>query len=288
MKKPTVTVTMRSHQGDSHLNFHIAANSDDYIYPHDHDILEFAYLEKGSILHYFGDECKQIDAGTYFFVDHGMTHWMKRVSDEPYRIINFLFAPDFIDRTLAGKQTFSDILSCYLLKYCHRATDQNFANRIFRDDGTVKALIDDIAKEFKEKRYGYAEWIRSQFVKIMLIAMRSLNQPQENESYDELIDQIVSRIKLQFADRLKLKDIASEMGYSAEYLSARFSKVMKESFSNYLQQIRIEHACHLLESTNLTIDEIGKNVGINDIKYFHQIFKAHLGTTPGNFRKLYK
>ena len=288
MENKVITVTLKAHQGISHLNFHVLANDEDHIKPHDHDVLEFAYLEKGTVMHHFGDEVKRIEAGGYFFVDHGTAHWMERVSDEPYRIINFLFTPDFIDRTLAGKQSFSDILSCYLLKYCHRPTDQNFANRIFCDDGTVKELIFNIVDEFESKKYGYIEWIRSQFIKIMLTAMRTLERPQETESYDGLIEQVVKRIELQYAERLRLKDMARELGYSAEYLSARFSAVMKQSFSDYLQQIRLEQACRLLETTDFTIDKIAKAVGINDIKYFHQIFKAHLGTTPGKFRKLYK
>jgi len=290
MIKSTITVTLRSHQGDSHLNFHVLANDEDYIYPHDHDVLEFAYLEKGAILHYFGDEVKSIEAGEYFFVDHGMIHWMERVSQEPYRIINFLFAPDFIDRTLAGKDSFSDILSCYLLKYCYHPTKQSFANKIFTDDGTVKALIDDIIKEFEEKRYGYVEWIRSQFVKIMLTALRQLERSTESISstYDELIDPIVSRIKEQYAKPLRLKEIAAEMGYSAEYLSARFSKSVGQSFSAYLQQIRLEQACLLLETTDLSVADIARSVGINDIKYFHSVFKSYMNVTPGGFRKLYK
>ena len=288
MENKVITVTLKDHRKVSHLNFHVLANDEDYIKPHDHDVFEFAYLEKGAVMHHFGDEVKRIEAGGYFFVDHGTVHWMERISDEPYRIINFLFRPDFIDRTLAGKQSFSDILSCYLLKYCHRPTEQNFANRIFSDDGTVKELIFNIVAEFESKQYGYVEWIRSQFIKIMLTAMRTLERPQEAEHYDELAEQVVERCKLQYAERLRLKDIAGELGYSTEYLSARFSAVIKQSFSDYLQQIRLEHACHFLETTNFTIDKIAKAVGINDIKYFHQIFKAHLGTTPGNFRKLYK
>ncbi len=288
MIKSTVTVKLQEHQGNSRLNFHVLANDEDYIYPHDHDVLEFAYLEKGAIRHHFGDETKFIEAGSYFFVDHGMSHQMERASAEPYRIINFLFAPDFIDRTLAGRESFSDILSCYLLKYCYRPTKQNFANRIFTDDGTVKALIDDIVKEFEEKRYGYVEWIRSQFVKIMLTALRQLEQSTEVATYDELIEQIVKCIKSQYADRLKLKEIAKKMGYSAEYLSARFSKEMGVSFSEYLQQVRLEQACLLLETSDLSVAEIAHSVGINDVKYFHSIFKSHLGTTPGGFRRLYK
>ncbi len=288
MKKSTITVRLVVHRGDSHLNFHVATNDEDYIYPHDHDVLEFAYLEKGAVMHYFGDEAKRIEAGEYFFVDHGMVHWMERVSEEPYRIINFLFAPDFIDRTLAGKDSFSDILSCYLLKYCYHPTTQNFANKIFNDDGTVKALIDDIILEYTEKKYGYVEWIRSQFIKIMLAALRQLEPNTDTETYDELTEPIVARIKEQYARPLRLKEIAAEMGYSAEYLSARFSKSVGQSFSSYLQQIRLEQACLLLETTDLPVAEIARSVGINDIKFFHSIFKSHLNITPGGFRKLYK
>jgi len=84
------------------------------------------------------------------------------------------------------------------------------------------------------------------------------------------------------------EEIAAEMGYSAEYLSARFSKSVGQSFSAYLQQIRLEQACLLLETTDLSVADIARSVGINDIKYFHSVFKSYMNVTPGGFRKLYK
>jgi hypothetical protein len=54
----------------------------------------------------------------------------------------------------------------------------------------------------------------------------------------------------------------------------------------YIQQIRIENACRLLESSDKHIGDIANAVGYEDIKFFCEIFKKHLGISPRRFRTL--
>jgi YesN/AraC family two-component response regulator len=60
------------------------------------------------------------------------------------------------------------------------------------------------------------------------------------------------------------------------------------SFSRYLQRIRVEQSCRLLENTDLRISEIAPKVGYDNVKFFNQIFKNTLGISPRQFRQMRK
>ena len=57
------------------------------------------------------------------------------------------------------------------------------------------------------------------------------------------------------------------------------------SFTDYLNQIRIEKACRLLKTTLDTADEIGRKVGFQDGRYFSTVFKKIVGCSPSSYRK---
>ena len=68
------------------------------------DFLELLFVAKGTIDHHINGITERIGTGGYLIVDLGEVHSMERVSEEPIYITNFLFLPEFLDRTLAGKK----------------------------------------------------------------------------------------------------------------------------------------------------------------------------------------
>jgi len=61
---------------------------------------------------------------------------------------------------------------------------------------------------------------------------------------------------------------------------------MGEPFSRYLEKVRIEHACKLLEDASITIDNVALRSGYNNTNTFRRAFKRVTGTTPSNYVKV--
>jgi len=83
---------------------------------------------------------------------------------------------------------------------------------------------------------------------------------------------------------MTLVSLASSLYVSPSYLSRIFAKATGETFSNYVRNIRIERACKLLKTTNLTNREIVNQCGLKDIPSFYRIFKALMGMTPYQYK----
>ncbi len=88
-----------------------------------------------------------------------------------------------------------------------------------------------------------------------------------------------------YYENLMLADVAQKVGISAGYLSTLFQKEMAKGFVDYLNEVRIEHACTYLQQNFLKTYEVAYRVGFKDEKYFSKIFKKIKGQSPSEFRK---
>lgn len=102
---------------------------------------------------------------------------------------------------------------------------------------------------------------------------------------DERIEEIVAYIREHYNEELRLEDIAAHFCFNYSYLSAFFNARMRESFSDYLNRIRIEKACELLQQQGMTIAEISKEVGYSEHSYFCRVFRRITGKTPSSWRR---
>ena len=67
-----------------------------------------------------------------------------------------------------------------------------------------------------------------------------------------------------------------------------FTFIKKETgmtFTNYVNDIRLNLAAASLKETDQSVSEIGASVGLTDTPYFCRIFKKKFGMTPTEYRK---
>lgn len=81
-----------------------------------------------------------------------------------------------------------------------------------------------------------------------------------------------------------LVSLAEELGISPNYLSSVFKMDTGMRFKNYLNTYRIGKAKELLIDMKYKIYEVSDLVGIEDSRYFSQIFKSYTGMKPSDYR----
>jgi two-component system response regulator YesN len=108
---------------------------------------------------------------------------------------------------------------------------------------------------------------------------------QVQNPYKTIIDQARKYIERHYGDPdLSLDEVAGQVNLSSSHFSVVFSRVMGESFSEALANIRIERAKELLRTTSLKSFEIAAQIGYNDPHYFSTVFKKHTSLSPKEFR----
>lgn len=88
-----------------------------------------------------------------------------------------------------------------------------------------------------------------------------------------------------YYENIMLSDVAEYIGVSPGYLSTLFQKQIGKGFVDYLNEVRIDHACSYLHQHMLKTYEIAYKVGFKDEKYFSKVFKKITGQSPSEYRK---
>ena len=112
-----------------------------------------------------------------------------------------------------------------------------------------------------------------------------VHELNRNSSYSPLVQKCCDYIELSVERKIRISDIAALTGYSEYYLSELFRKETGVSVNTYIRSAKIQRACVLLESTDLSVQAIADLLAFNTVNYFIQCFKEDIGRTPAQYRK---
>lgn len=81
--------------------------------------------------------------------------------------------------------------------------------------------------------------------------------------------------------------LADYFGVTSVYMSTFFTKRMRVNLSDYIWERRLQRSKYLLETTELTIDQIAVAVGYEIVSSFRRKFKQDVGVSPSEYRRQY-
>lgn len=102
---------------------------------------------------------------------------------------------------------------------------------------------------------------------------------------DPLMDSVKSEIASRISERFALSEIAENAGLSPVALLRRFRRAFGQTPSEYLSELRIGLAEHLLCETELPLAAIADECGYENEYYFSTVFKKKVGVPPGVYRR---
>lgn len=110
-------------------------------------------------------------------------------------------------------------------------------------------------------------------------------QSQDDDDQLEQINRIVNRITDHLADPLSAAELADELGMSQSRFSRFFRRATGNTFTDFINHVRVNRACQLLMESERLITDIGYEVGFNNIANFNRRFLDIKGMTPREFRR---
>lgn len=158
-------------------------------------------------------------------------------------------------------------------EYARSAITLNVSDYLLKpvDPEELAAVLHKIKKEFQIARADYEEVFNTGTSRMTPAQIAAL-----------LKDFLVAN----YTQDINLNLIANNLNYSPGYLTKIFCQVYDCSPSKYLTNLRLSRAQSLLShNPELSIREIGEQVGYHDPGYFSRIFKKHSGKSPLDFRE---
>lgn len=109
-----------------------------------------------------------------------------------------------------------------------------------------------------------------------------------NHTNNGRINKVYKYIEANYHNKISLTDIAREVNMTEESFSRFFSKTMKKTFFEFLNEYKINRACKSLIETDKQISEICYASGFESIPFFYRQFKKFKNCQPKNYRMYYQ
>jgi transcriptional regulator GlxA family with amidase domain len=157
-----------------------------------------------------------------------------------------------------------------------------------KSTGAITAVY-DLALEVVASKLGPE--IATRIQRILLFEPQRLGQLAfiRGQTVPEKALTPVYRAKKYIRDNIKLPfdlgDVATASGMSVRSLQRKFKAQTGMTPLVFQQNLRIDHAKRLLESSKLSVGQIATEVGYRDEAAFRKLFRDRTNLTPGDFRR---
>ncbi|MDN3680967.1 helix-turn-helix domain-containing protein [Vibrio tapetis subsp. quintayensis] len=101
---------------------------------------------------------------------------------------------------------------------------------------------------------------------------------------DQAIVRIQQSMNLEYMRDITVQSLASHANLTVRTMQRRFVKATGDNPNRYLQRLRIQKACDLIESSQASFETIAHQVGYEDASACRKVFIKTMGLTPKEFR----
>lgn len=212
-----------------------------------------------------------LGAGQYIFLKAGEEHFGYRPSEGKLSYLWAHFRADSGFDTAYGESG----EYTYLLPETSRLSDLGRTAQLFRQ-------LMDLSLEERL----YTQNMPDYAVSLLLMEL-TREYLRERDGGSRLPSAVVSAkewIKNHYYQPFDVTELASAVGYGADYLSSLFKRSTGISIVRYTNRLRVETAKTLLANYGVTIKEAAFSCGFSDEKYFMRVFKQLEGITPSQYK----
>jgi AraC family transcriptional regulator len=105
------------------------------------------------------------------------------------------------------------------------------------------------------------------------------------KSAPQWLGRVKERMQEEFRDNIRMRDLAGDAGVHPVHLARVFRAREGRTPGDYLQQLRVRAACHLLLGQDCPLAHIAVECGFADQSHFTRVFRKFTETTPAQFRR---
>ena len=255
---------------------------------HFHDGYEFTFILRGRGKFYGGNQVMNFAEGDVFFFGPMFPHYFviekkTEQSDSSAHSVAIQFQQDFLGKELFEKPEFRRVkklleqLRSSGLKFIspNRADENLFVEL---NQGGMKAvfLLLDILDRVAS--------LRNKDVRV--IPLDPYQNIDTNTAFSKL-DSVYRYVLENFKEDVDSKKAAALAFLNEAAFCRYFKRQTKNTFSQFVNQVRVTHATSLLPDKNKSIGDVCYECGYNNLSYFNRQFKNIINKTPLEYRKLY-
>jgi len=210
-----------------------------------------------------------INKGDVLFLPKGIEHQYKSSDNDPWSIYWVHIEGHLFEQ-------FMDFIGV------------NSANLILNISNQT-AFIDEFEQLLTTRNQSYqlSSFILASNIIKKMFALFTVNSPSKLEQLkqDFNLSKVTSFMEENISQKINLQQIADSLELSKFYFAKQFLQHTGVSPIRYFLELKIKHACKLLDESNISVKDVALQIGYDDPYYFSRLFKKIMGLSPTQYRQ---
>lgn len=255
---------------------------------HTHNYVEVIYMCSGKTTHIIDGKTVVLNQGELLFLSKNATQEIMPAEEDDIAV-NFIIMPEFFSQALNMIEMEENPLRDFIIEAL-TGQDGNIGYLHFKVSGIlpiqnlVENLIWTIKNDVQNKRS-----INQMTMGILFLQLINHTDKVKvgNDNEDRQLLLTVLRYVEENYYKGELSALAKDLNYDLYWLSRKVRQMTGKTYTELVQNKRLNQAVFYLINTNIAVSEIGERVGYDNLSYFHKIFKKKYSMTPKQYRNKY-
>ena len=250
-------------------------------YWHVHPEYEIVYISDGRGKRHIGDHISYYNQGDLIFLGPDIPHFgfTEELLDDHCEVV-VQMKPDFLGADFFDKPEMKAIQQ--LFEKSHQGL--SFYGEIKE---TIGARLDRMNQlnnfeQLIELLQILHELALSSEYKILNVKGYAV---EVNAQDQERMRIVYTFVEQNFHQPISLEQVASEVSMTVPAFCRYFKKLTRKTFTQFVNEFRVAHACRLLGDEHLSIAAVSFECGFNNLSHFNKQFKLVTGESPRDYRK---
>ena len=280
MKKPAFESIAPSHGSSLSVNNFKEFNSENPASWHYHPEMEIAYVNGGSGKRHIGNHISYYSDGDLIFIGANLPHFgfTDRLTENKSEVV-IQVREDFLGEIFFEAPEMKAIRQLFVRSkqgvVFYGKTKENVGNKI---ESLLELSKFDRLIAFLSILQELAESDEYTLLNVENVALES--KPQDTAR----LDTIYNYVGEYFKQTISLKDISDQVSMTEQAFSRYFKNKTGKTFTQFVNEYRLVHACKLLSEQHLSITDICFESGFNNFSHFNKKFKEFTGKSPSKYR----
>ena len=281
-------------ENKNNLPFWIAKMNDCNDKIHRHEFVQIIYVSKSRLKHVINNNTFDVKKGDIFVIPPYVPHSIIDAYNENFEIIEFEFIPEFINEKFSSSfkdNSFMDFayLEPFMVTEQELRPQLNLSGAIQLE---VEKIFSEIIDEYTRKETDFELIIKALTMKLLILVGREFKKnicgSDSQMIYDrhrDALSNAINYVNTHFNEDINLDEVAKVAMLSSSYFRYLFKQMMNKTFTEYLNDLRVNKAVDLLiTKRDRQIIDICYEAGYNNVNYFNRIFKQTTGVSPRIYR----
>lgn len=251
---------------------------------HYHPEIELVYIEKGNAKRHIGNHVSYYTSGDLIFIGPNVPHYgfTDRLVNRNTEVV-LQFKEDFMGqdfKSISEFQKIGDLMDLSLHGMSFYGKTKNKVGRLL-DEMVVMNHFDRLLHTLRILQI----MANSEEYRILNATKVTIEINQQDKDRIKLIYDFVRE---NFQKEISLEEMSVLTNMTVPSFCRYFKKQTGKTFTQFVNEFKVIHACKLLSETGRTVADICFECGFNNFSHFNKHFKIVTGKSPSEYRSEFR